>query len=93
LIAGFDVYGISDRVATGDFDNALPGAPGYVITNANVSYRWKGLALTLAVNNLFDREYADNAQTGFRAPLFVPETVRFPAPERNFLVTLSYTYH
>ncbi|MGQ0658574.1 MAG: TonB-dependent receptor [Chromatiales bacterium] len=92
LFAGMELYGISGRVAVGDFDNTLPGAPGYVVARATVSYAWKGLSVELSVNNLLGAEYADNAQTGFRPPLFIPETVRFPAPREDILVTLRYVY-
>ncbi len=92
LGAGLEVYGISDRVAVGDFDNVLPGAPGYVVGRASLSYAWQGLRVALAIDNLLDKDYSDNAQTGFRPPLFAVETVRFPAPERTYVLTLSYAY-
>lgn len=90
--AYLEINGTSGRVATGDFTNSLPDAPGYVIANVSLNYKWKGVGLGMRVNNLLDKDYTDNAQTGFRAPLFLPETTRFPAPERNFFVTLSYSY-
>lgn len=96
LPAGFGLYveavGTSDRSAVGDFDEVLPGAPGYVIANANVRYRWRWLEAGLRIGNLLDKEYVDNAQTGFRAPLFVTETVKFPAPERTLMLTLGIRY-
>ncbi len=90
--AYLDIYGISDRTAVGDFNDTLPGAPGYVIANFNLGWRGGGVDVNFRVNNLLDKDYFDNAQTGFRAPLFLPETARFPSPRRNFLVTVSYTY-
>ncbi len=87
-----DVYGISNRTAVGDFNSTLPGAPGYVIANFNLGWQWQGLDISMRVNNLLDKNYSDSAQIGFRAPLFIPETARFPSPERNFLVTVGYTY-
>ncbi|HTT08935.1 MAG TPA: TonB-dependent receptor [Gammaproteobacteria bacterium] len=90
--AYLDVYGISDRTAVGDFAGTLPGAPGYVIGNFNLGWRWRGLEVNMRINNLLDKDYSDNAQTGFRAPLFITETARFPSPGRNFLVTVGYTY-
>ena len=88
----FEVYGISDRVAQGDFANELTGLPGYVIGNLNLTYRRDRFALALLINNIFDREYSDSAIASFRPPFFTAETAFFPAPERNILVTLSFRY-
>ncbi len=92
LSAFFELYGISDRVAQGDFANRLAGLPSYVVGNLNLTYRRNRFALAFLINNVFDKEYSDSAIASFRPPFFTPETAFFPAPERNFLVTLSYHY-
>jgi iron complex outermembrane receptor protein len=87
-----EAQGISDRSAVGDFNEALSGAPGYVIANANLTYQWRWIEAGIGVRNLLDKKYVDNAQIGFRAPFFTPEVVRSPAPERTFLFTLNLRY-
>jgi outer membrane receptor protein involved in Fe transport len=87
-----EALGTSDRSAVGDFDEALPGAPGYVLANVNLRYRWRRLEAGLRVSNLLDKEYVDNAQVGFRAPSFTSETVQFPAPERTVMLTVGMRY-
>ncbi|MCG3202160.1 MAG: Vitamin B12 transporter BtuB [Gammaproteobacteria bacterium] len=87
-----EAVGTSERSAVGDFEEAFPGAPGYVIANANLRWRWRFLEADLRVGNLLDKEYADNAQLGVRAPLFATETVRFPAPERTLMLTVGLHY-
>ncbi|MFO1436080.1 MAG: TonB-dependent receptor [Gammaproteobacteria bacterium] len=87
-----EAVGITDRSAIGDFNETLSGAPGYVISNANLSYQWRWLEAGFRVGNLLNKKYVDNAQIGFRAPFFNPEVVRSPAPERTFLFTLNLHY-
>ncbi|MCG3144974.1 MAG: Vitamin B12 transporter BtuB [Gammaproteobacteria bacterium] len=87
-----EAVGTSERSAVGDFDEAFPGAPGYVIANANLRWRWRFLEADLRVGNLLDKEYVDNAQLGVRPPLFATETVRFPSPERTLMLTVGLHY-
>ncbi|MEZ5446286.1 MAG: TonB-dependent receptor [Gammaproteobacteria bacterium] len=92
LTLHLEALGTSERSAVGDFEEAFPGAPGYVIANANLRWRWRFLEADLRVGNLLDKEYVDNAQLGVRAPLFATETVRFPAPERTLMLTVGLRY-
>lgn len=87
-----EALGTSERSAVGDFQEAFPGAPGYVIANANLRCRWRFLEADLRVGNLLDKDYVDNAQLGFRPPLFATETARFPAPERTLMLTVGLRY-
>lgn len=89
-----EVLGVSDRVFGGDFANAFAKLPGYVIANTNVSYRYRDFTLSLRVNNLLDRHYSDSGNIGydFRDPMYPQVATYFPAPERNFLFSLSYSY-
>ena len=87
-----ELNGISARVATGDFFNTNPSLPGYIIGNLNLKYESGPVQMDFRINNVLDKKYRDNAQLGFRAPLFLPETTYFPAPGRNYLFTFSYQY-
>jgi len=89
----FEVLGISERTTVGDFFNTVQSLAGHVTTNLNLSYNRGPISAGFKINNILDTEYRDNAQIGFGpAPTFIPETTFFPAPERNFLFTLSYNY-
>jgi iron complex outermembrane receptor protein len=89
----FEVLGISERTTVGDFFNTVQLLAGHVTTNLNLSYNRGPISAGFKINNILDTEYRDNAQIGFGpAPTFIPETTFFPAPERNFLFTLSYNY-
>lgn len=103
LIAGYnflpglhgqlEVLGISQRTAASDFFNVVNPLPGYVMANAHLRYTHGPVSLGIKINNILDKKYSDNAQLGFRPPLFTPETAWFPAPERNFLVSFEYDFN
>ena len=84
-----ELTGTSERVLNGDFNNDLAPLPGYVVANLNVRYAYKSISVAARVNNLLDKEYSDAGSLGFdfRDAFQVVETF-FPAPERNFFVTL-----
>lgn len=90
----FQLYGefftIDERVASGDFANTFQHLAGYGVLNANVIFRYKNLEISGRINNLLDNEYSDFAATAFNPVTFGTETGFSPAPERNFLLTLSY---
>ena len=63
--------------------------PGYGIANLRAGAHYKGINLTLALNNLFGRMYYEHLsyqRDPFRSGVRVPE------PGRNFFVNLSYRY-
>ena len=94
-LAGFlEVYGVSDRVYGGDFSNSFSKLPGYVVSNLNLSYRYNDFLLSLRVNNLLDKKYSDSGNLGFdfRDPFFPQVETFFPAPDRNFYLSLHYSY-
>jgi iron complex outermembrane receptor protein len=90
----FQLYGefftIDEREASGDFANTFQHLAGYGIFNANVIFRYKNIEVSGRINNLFDTEYSDFAASAFNPVTFGTETGFSPAPERNFLLTLSY---
>lgn len=90
-----EIYGISDRVFGGDFSNSFSKLPGYIIANMNVAYRIKDFKVSLRVNNLLDKKYSDSGSIGydFRQLTWPQVPTYFPAPERNFLLSVSYAYH
>jgi len=90
-----EIFMISGRVAGGDLDDAFPNLPGYGIGNINLRYDNGNLSFSAKVNNILDKEYSSSAATGFSP--FLPgfggtDTGFFPAPERNFMFSLSYNY-
>jgi iron complex outermembrane receptor protein len=88
-----EVLGITRRVAVGDFFNTGAPLAGHVTANAFFRYTHGPVSLGFKINNILDRKYSDNAQLGFRPPLFTPETAYFPAPERNFMVSFEYDFN
>ena len=93
--AYLEILGVSERTLGGDFTNAFSSLPGYSVSNINFSYRVENITLSLRVNNLFDKIYSDFGSLGidFRKPFPFPQVETFfPAPERNFLLSLEYHY-
>ena len=90
----FHLYGefftIDERVASGDFANTFQHLAGYGVVNANLVFRYKNLEISSRINNLMNSEHSDFAATAFNPVTFGTETGFSPAPDRNFLLTLSY---
>ncbi len=96
LSAYVEIIGVSDRVFGGDFANAFSALPGHVIGNLNLSYNYEQFTWSLRLNNLLDKKYSDSGNLGFdfRVPFpFTPQVETFfPAPGRNFMLSLQYSY-
>lgn len=88
-----EILGVSGRVASGDFTNSHAPLPGYAIGNVSLKYNWRNLQVAARVNNVTDRRYSDFAARAFNPVTGGFETGFFPAPERNFLLTISLAYH
>jgi outer membrane receptor protein involved in Fe transport len=84
------VHGISRRTANGDFFASNAPLAGHVVGDFYLTWTRGPVTVGLKINNLLDKHYSDNAQIGFRAPFYMPETAYFPAPGRNFLLSLQY---
>lgn len=84
------VQGIGRRTANGDFFNRGRPLPGHVTADLYLAWRHGPWAVGFKVNNVLDKKYSGSAQLGFRPPAFTPETAYFPAPGRNFLLSLQY---
>ncbi len=86
-----ELFVITDRLAGSDFGDSFSHLPGYGIGNLNLRYHNQGFTISAGVNNIMDKEYSDNASVGF-TPAFTQETAYYPAPERNFIITLGYEF-
>lgn len=91
-----EVQAISDRVFSGDFDRQLDTLPGYTVVNLKTDYRYDNWTFEARINNVLDKEYSD---FGARATIFPPPTFTaqavesfFPAPERNFWLSVRYDF-
>jgi iron complex outermembrane receptor protein len=87
-----ELYAISDRVFSGDFDNVLGKLPGYGTMNIKAEYTRKEFSLSARVNNLFNKQYSDVGQLGTDPNTFAPREAFFPSPEINFLVTAAWNF-
>ncbi|MCU7917633.1 MAG: TonB-dependent receptor [Candidatus Thiodiazotropha sp. (ex Epidulcina cf. delphinae)] len=79
----------SERVVDGDFNNDLARLAGYGVLNAGLHHRSGPWRLSLRVDNLLDKQYANSAAAGFDRS-FTQRAAYFPAPARNFRLTLNY---
>ncbi|MCU7905246.1 MAG: TonB-dependent receptor [Candidatus Thiodiazotropha sp. (ex Epidulcina cf. delphinae)] len=78
-----------ERVVGGDFNNDLARLAGYGVLNAGLHYRSGPWRLSLRVDNLLDKQYANAGAAGFDQS-FSQRAAYFPAPERHFRLTLDY---
>jgi len=92
----WSIYGeallISDRVAGGDIANNFASLPGHGVGNLNLRYDDGAWNFSARINNILDRKYSDNAGIGFNPGSGNTETGFYPAPERNFILTLGYEF-
>ncbi|MDZ7736001.1 MAG: TonB-dependent receptor [Gammaproteobacteria bacterium] len=86
--AYLEVHGTGERAAATDYFNNGETLPGYVLLNGSLSYSKGPFRLALRGNNLLDKEYSTFASFSS----FSGVTSFFPAPERNFMLTATYTY-
>jgi iron complex outermembrane receptor protein len=94
--AGWTLFGemqiISDRYAAGDIANAFERLDGDTVVNAGVRYEYQHWHVSVRINNLTDRRYADYAASAFNPATFLNETAFYAAPERNLALTIAYRY-
>ncbi|MCG7936897.1 MAG: TonB-dependent receptor, partial [Candidatus Thiodiazotropha taylori] len=79
----------SERVVSGDFNNTLERLPGYGVLNTGAHFRTGPWHASLRIDNLLDKQYANSAAAGFDST-FTQRVGYFPAPERNFWLTVNY---
>jgi iron complex outermembrane receptor protein len=79
----------SERVVSGDFNNNLEPLPGYGVLNMGSHFRSGPWHASLRIDNLLDKQYANSAAAGYDSASS-QRGGYFPAPERNFWLTLNY---
>lgn len=88
-----EMFMIGNRVAIGDIADAFPHLPGYGIGNMNLRYDNGHLSFSAKLNNMLDKKYSSSAATGLNENIgFAVDTGFYPAPERNFMLTIGYRY-
>ena len=88
-----EIFLISNRIAIGDIAGNYPHLPGYGIGNLNLRFDNGHLSLSAKLNNILNKKYSSSAATGFNENIgFAVDTGYYPAPERNFMLTIGYSY-
>ena len=78
---------ISDRTAGGDFTGSLTELDGHEVANLNLKFDYGNFSASARVNNLLDEEYNGSASVNFFGAVGF-----YPAPERNFIMTVGYKF-
>jgi iron complex outermembrane receptor protein len=81
----------SKRVLGGDFSNSFKALPGYGVINLSAQFKSGPWQIGLRIDNLLDQEYANSGSVGRDASSTNREAF-FPAPERNYWLTLNYHF-
>ena len=82
-----EMFFISDRNAGGDFTGSLTELDGYEVANLNLNFDYEQFSASAKINNLLDEEYNGSASVNFFGAVGF-----FPAPERNFVLTIGYDF-
>jgi iron complex outermembrane receptor protein len=82
------------RYYLNDQANAFSRLNGYMVADANVSWRHKELIVTFGICNLFNKKYSEQAGVLLNASGIYPAGSKFyfPSPERNFSLKVDYTF-
>ena len=79
---------VGGRYFINDQENRFSRLNGYLTVDSNISYTFKDLTATFALNNIFDRKYSEygvcNSTSGAKN--------YYPAPGRNFSLKLEYKF-
>jgi iron complex outermembrane recepter protein len=78
---------ISDRTAGGDFTGSLAELDGHEVANLNLKFDYGDFSASARGNNLLDEEYNGSASVNFFGAVGF-----YPAPERNFIMTVGYKF-
>ncbi len=87
-----ELFALSERVFSGDFDNVLGMLPGYGVVNLQAQYTYSEFIFTGRVNNLLNRQYSDVGQLSYDPLTFVEREAFFPSPEINFILTAAWQF-
>jgi iron complex outermembrane receptor protein len=81
----------SKRVLGGDFSNRFEELPGYGVLNLGSQFANGPWHIDLRIDNLLDKAYSNSGSVGMDASS-TNQAAFFPAPERNFWLTLNYHF-
>ncbi len=87
-----ELFAISDRVFSGDFNNVLERLPGYGVINIKAEYDYSNFIFTARVNNLLNKEYSDVGQLSYDPNTFVESEAFFTSPEINLMLTAAWQF-
>jgi outer membrane receptor for ferrienterochelin and colicin len=84
----FDAVFTGSQFAANDDANITSKLGGYTVYNFNLRYDYKQVSAALHINNIFNRNYFFYSvyQPG------MPSNFFYPAPDRNFTLTLNYLF-
>jgi outer membrane receptor protein involved in Fe transport len=82
-----EVLAMSERVAGNDFTGQFSGLAGYGIGNIHVRYDNDMFNFSAGVNNILDKQYRESGAVNF-----LGQTGYFPAPERNYMISIGYNF-
>ncbi len=79
---------VGKKYALNDQANAYSRLNSYAVVDTNLSWGYKDLTVTFAINNFFDKQYSEYAgvQLSNGARFY------YPSPERNFSLKVGYTF-
>jgi iron complex outermembrane receptor protein len=84
---------VGRRYFINDQANSVSRLNGYMVADTNLSFFYKGLTVTLGINNLFDKEYSEYGVYGTDSSnSFIYDKCYFPSPGRNFSLKLDYKF-
>ena len=75
-----------ERYLAGDDANALNKVDGIIVMNASLKWQLNNWKTQLTINNMFNKEYDAYSGTSYGS------TYHYPAPERNLLLNVNYTF-
>lgn len=87
-----EIYAVSDRVFSGDFDNVLGRLPGFALLNLKAEYTVGDFVFAARVNNVLNKQYAEVGQLGLDPNTFASRPAYFPSPEVNVLLTAAWQF-
>lgn len=87
-----ELFAISERVFSGDFNNVLGRLPGYGLINIKAGYDYRDFSFTARVNNLLNKAYSNVGQLSFDPNTFAAAEAFFTSPEINFMLTAAWQF-
>jgi iron complex outermembrane receptor protein len=83
---------VGKRYFLNDEANGQSRLNGYMVADTNVCWRYKELAVTFAINNLFNKQYSEYAGYAFNGAILANDKFYYPSPERNFSLKAEFTF-